>query len=240
MKFALAVALAIAPLPALAEEAAAPAQAEIDPMRLATAKVTVDAVFPPGTYARIMKTSMDGVMGPIVDRIKAMPLRELAVMAGIKQEDIGKLAQGTVREVIAIYDPAFERRTDISMKVMTEEMTGMMTRFEPSFREGLTRAYAKRFTVSQLSELNRFFATSTGALYAAESMTLFTDPEVMAKMTEMIPQMMTQLPAIGSKVEAATADLPKPRKCGDLSAADRAKLARLLGVPAKNMARCPG
>lgn len=232
-----AAALALTPIPAAVEPAAPSILSEIDPLRLATAKVTVDAVFPPGTYARIMKTSMDSIMGPMLDKVKDMPLRDLAAMAGIGQEDIGKMAAGNVREIMAIYDPAFDRRMQITMRVMTEEMTGMMTQFEPGFRDGLARAYAKRFTVAQLSELNRFFATSTGAIYAAELMTLFTDPEVMVKMTEMIPQMMTQLPQITSKLEAASAGLPKPRKLEDLSTAERMKLAKLLDISVERLGR---
>lgn len=238
LSLACALALLVAPFPALATEPAPPvAQAEIDPMRLAAAKVTVDAIFPPGTYARIMKTSMDAVMGPMMDGMKDMPLRQLAGMTGLKDDALSKLGDGTIREVLTIVDPAFDQRMQVTTRVMMDEMSGMMAQFEPGFREGLSRAYAKRFSVVQLSELNRFFATSTGALYASESMTIFTDPEVLAKMQEMIPQMLTEMPAITAKVETATAGIPKPKRPEDLSPAQRSKLARLLGISERELFR---
>jgi hypothetical protein len=229
--FAAALALYLAPVAALAQEAAPPvALPAIDPLRLSTAQVTVQAIFPPGTYARIMKSSMDAVMGTVMDKFQDMPLRDLAGMTGIKDEALAKLGKGTIREVMAIYDPAFNQRIDLSMHTMMNEMTGMMTQFEPGFRDGLARAYAKRFTVPQLTELNRFFASTTGAIYASESMTLFTDPEVMTKMQEMLPELMKQMPSIIGKVQTATASLPKPRQFKDLSAVERSHLAQLLGV----------
>jgi len=98
-------------------------------------------------------------------------------------------------------------------------------------REGLASAYAKRFTATQLTELNSFFATPTGKAYAADSMVIFMDPEVMKKMQEFVPTMMKAMPAIVDKAKTASASLPEPRKLQDLSPSDRARLAKLLGIP---------
>ena len=76
-----------------------------------------------------------------------------------------------------------------------------------------------------------FFATPTGKAYAADSMIIFMDPEVMSKMTTMMPEMMKQMPAITAKLKEATAGLPPPRRAEDLTPAQRKRLAVLLGVP---------
>jgi hypothetical protein len=120
---------------------------------------------------------------------------------------------------------------ETATRVMMAEMGTLMADFEPAIRDGLARAYAKRFTPKQLGELNRFFATPTGKAYAADSMVIFMDPEVMTAMTQAMPVMTKQMPAIMSKVEAATADMPPARKPEELNPEERSRLAELLGVP---------
>jgi hypothetical protein len=72
-------------------------------------------------------------------------------------------------------------------------------------------------------------------------MLIQTDPEVIGQMTSALPRamrtMMSQMPAIARRVDAATAGLPKPRKWADLSPAERTKLAQLLGVSEESLAQ---
>lgn len=98
----------------------------------------------------------------------------------------------------------------ITNKVMMGEMGAIMSKVEPAVRDGLANAYARKFTAAQLRDLNRFFETPTGRFYAAESMMLFMDPEVMKSSMAMVPDLMKAMPAIGEKVKQATAHLPPP------------------------------
>lgn len=229
-----ALAIALIPVSALAQDSRTVA---VDPARLAAAKVTVDHIFPTGTYARIMNGSMNKMMDSIMGGVGKLPLRDIAAIGGLQAEDVEKLGEGTLEEIMTIYDPAYHERMSLGMKAMMAEMSKIMTQFEPGIRDGLASAYANRFTTQQLGELNGFFSTPTGKLYASESMTMFMDPEVMAKMQAFVPQLMQQMPQIVQKVEAVTAGLPKPRKLDDLSAAERAKLAKLLGVSEENLGK---
>jgi len=224
--------LAIAPTVAVAHEVmpTAEAAAPIAPGRLAAAKKTVTAVFPTGTYARLMKASMSAVMDNMMDSVGDLPLRDIITATGATQEELDNLGEGTLKEMMAILDPAYEERMKLTMKVMGDQMSGLMTQFEPSFQDGLARAYARRFDTRQLAELNQFFATPTGAAYASESMLLFVDPEVMGKMREIMPAMMKQMPQIMQAMTEATAHLPKARKPEDLSPAERKKLEALMGA----------
>ena len=237
-KLALSLALALPAAPALAQTppapppAAAPVDAPIDSGRLAAAEITVAHVFPDGTYARIMDKSMDMVMSSMMDSVGKMSLRDVAAMGGMSEEQLAKVGPGTLNELMAIYDPVYEQRMQLTMRVMMGEMGTMMTRFEPAIRDGLAQAYARRFTAVQLAEMNAFFATPTGKAYAAEAMVIFMDPAVMAKMQEFLPVLTRQMPAIMGKVQAATAALPKPRKPDELSDGERKRIAELLGTPA--------
>ncbi|MFC0205600.1 DUF2059 domain-containing protein [Novosphingobium soli] len=211
--------------PALAAE---PAPAVVgDPARLEAARQTVDFVFPSGTYARIMGATMDKMMDAILDSTMQMPLKDLAGVSGVEADTIG---EGSLAEIMEIYDPAYKERMRVSTRVMMGEMGTLMTKFEPDIRDGLASAYAKRFDTAQLSELNRFFATPTGRAYAADSYIVMMSPEVMSKMQTMMPQMMQAMPAIVEKMKLATAKLPAPRTYADLTQAEKVKLAKILGI----------
>lgn len=227
--------------PALAEPSVPVADAAeaVDPARLEAARTTVEHVFPPGTYARIMDKSLDLVTGSIMDSVTAMPIKELAAMGGMSEDQLSGLGEGTMEEMMAIYDPHYRERMERSMRVMMGEMGVLMEQFEPRMRDGLSRAYARRFTVDQLDELNRFFATPTGGDYARDSMMLFMDPEIMESMQAFMPEMMKQMPDIIRKTETATADLPPARRFEELTDGERARLAALLGVPEESLNESP-
>ncbi len=200
--------------------------------RLAAARQTVAAVFPEGTYARLMERSMGAVMDSMMDTLGEIPLRDITAATGETPEQLEQLGEGTLQEMLAILDPAYEERMEVTMKVMADQMSDLMGQFEPAFQDGLARAYARRFDTAQLAELNAFFATPTGSAYASEPMLLFADPEVMGRMREVMPAMMKQMPRITKALTEATAHLPKPRKPEDLSPAEREELEALLGTPA--------
>lgn len=211
MKYAfLSLALATAAAPAMTAPAAAPAaeaapsKAPVDPERLALAKQAVAAIIPPGTMQKIMKDSMGN-----------MEEMMLGGMFDMKGTDLGVTGEGkekTLREAMAEKDPHFEERMRITNKVMAEEMGAIFTRMEPRMKEGMARAYARRFTVAELTEINRFFASPAGASFARQSFELTADPEIMTEMMSFMPEMVKDMPAIGEKLKKATAHLPPPPK----------------------------
>jgi hypothetical protein len=206
----LAVSLATVAAPAMAAPAAlapqaAPAKTPVDPARLALAKVTVDSIWPIGTYERLMKDMMSNMQDSIMGRM----LDSTAAELGIETEsDDGK----TLRQKISEKDPHFEERMRITNQVMGDEMIRLFGKMEPKLREGLANAYARRFTVAELAEINRFFASPAGASYARQSMELMTDKELMAEMMSAGPEFMKEMPAIIEKLKKATAHLPEPPK----------------------------
>jgi hypothetical protein len=228
--FTAAAAAAIASAtPSLAAEptAATTAAPVTDPARIAAARQTVDYVFPLGTYARLMNGTLDKMMDSIMDSTMKLPLKQLAGLSGVDTEDLG---EASMAEIMEIYDPAFKQRMQISTRTMMGEMIPLMTQVEPDIRDGLTQAYAGKYTAAQLGELNAFFATPTGKAYAADSYLIMMSPEVMSKMQGFVPKLMEQMPAIVEKVKAASATLPEPRNYSDLSKSEKARLAKLLGV----------
>jgi hypothetical protein len=217
-------ALLVAATPAFAQTAetkASPAVAQrVDPARLTLARKTVEYVWPLGTYQRMMSASVDQMMDSMMSGMFDMKLGDMVPAGQEMTEEDKKIAETTMREAILKKDPHFEERMRITNKVMMGEMGAVLGKMEPAIREGLAKAYAKKFDAGQLADLNGFFQTPTGRVYAAESLLLFTDPEMMTAMTGSMPEIMKSMPAIMEKVKKATAHLPEPPKSGEEEDAD--------------------
>jgi len=223
-----------AALPAHAQPPATPAAAvqtpPADHARLALARAIVLKLAPNGAYRTVMEGALDQVSSGMMNKMMNMPLRELVAGWGLKQEELAKLNNASMHDIMMVMDPAFDQRMKITMNASMSTMTDVISRFEPQMREGMAQAYARNYTIEQLTEIERFFNTPTGTLYAARSMTLMNDPAVKSSIEGLMPAIMQAIPEMAKKIETATASLPKPKKFEDLSDADRARLAKLLGV----------
>jgi len=204
--------------------------------RMPVAEGVVERIFPAGTYAKMMndtmKPMMDGMMGSFMD----LPVNEIAKLTGLFSEEMPELGEGSINEVMAILDPAFEDRTKLISEVTIQLVTDTMTQIEPAYRSGLARAYAVRFTEAELSDLNAYFSTPTGAKYAGESILIYTDPQVMSAMNEMMPAMMSMMPQMMQEITEASAQFPPARTYSELDDAEKAKLADLLGTTQDELA----
>ncbi len=209
--------------PAIAQaEAAKPAAAPVDPVRLKLAEQTVAKIIPPGTYQKIMKEMMDTMAGGIVDQMMGMDASVIADMAG--SEGGGEEAEAgkgkTMADIAADKDPNFKERMDIIFKVMFSEMGNLMSEMEPTVRTAMSSIYARKYSAKELADMNAFFATPSGASFAGNFMASFTDKEMMQASFGMMPKVMEAMPAIMKKVETATAHLPPLPKSGTDPAAD--------------------
>jgi hypothetical protein len=211
----------------------------IEPARLAAGQRVVARIFPPGIYKRLMGSSFDQVLETLTGSMGEMPLSEIARYSGITAEEATALGEGKMKEAMAIYDPHWQERFRRTTRAMTDAMSGMMTEMEPALRDAMARAYAREFTNAELADLDRFFATPSGARYADKSMALMMDPEVIKATTAAVPKMMEHMPAIMAAAEKADTGLPKPRTNSQLTPAERTKLAALLGVEASALEKDP-
>lgn len=114
-------------------------------------------------------------------------------------------------------------------------MQEMFDDIEPAVRTGLARAYARRFTAQEMTEMVAFFKTPTGSKFAAESMPIYTSKEVLAASADMMPSLFEHMTDVNHKIEEKTADLPPVKSAEDLTKEERAELARLLGVSPEDL-----
>lgn len=197
--------------------------------RLPAAGAVVGAMMPEGFYGKMMSGVMEKTMRPMMAMF-ASPEFIISSRLEVDPETITALSADEQKEIAAMLDPAWDRRIDSIVGVVTGKMGGMFEALEPPMREGLTRAYAVRFDEAQLADIGTFFATPTGAAYAQESMALFADPQVMSSTMQAMPTMMAGMGDMDVTIAEAMAALPAERGYSDLATAERARLAKLLGV----------
>lgn len=203
---------------ASAAGAAAPAVAQTTPVaaapdtaRLETARRVMGRLWPDGLYRRMMSGTMQQIVDSTMASMGQIPVEEMAKAAGSK-EDLGDIKGKSMAELMEAADPAYRERTRITINVMMGEMIPLMEKAEPGIRESLAQSYARRFTAAQLADLDRFLATPSGSAFADQFFLAYTDPEVVQQMQSFTPELMKAMPAILTKVQAATAHLPPPRK----------------------------
>lgn len=203
---------------ASAAGAAAPAVAQTTPVaaapdmaRLETARRVMGRLWPDGLYRRMMSGTMQQIVDSTMASMGQIPVEEMAKAAGSK-EDLGDIKGKSMAELMEAADPAYRERTRITIDVMMGEMIPLMEKAEPGIRESLAQTYARRFTAAQLADLDRFLATPSGSAFADQFFLAYTDPEVVQQMQSFTPELMKAMPAILTKVQAATAHLPPPRK----------------------------
>lgn len=202
--------------------------------RLPAAQDVVGTMMPDGFYGKMVNDMMDKMMRPMMSMFTA-PEFILGSRLEVEQEAIEALAEAEQVEIMTMLDPAYDRRVDAILEVLTGKMGGMFSAMEGPMRDGLAKAYAVRFDDTQLADISAFFATPTGGEYARESMALFADPQVVQASMQALPAMMSGLGDMETAMAEAMASLPAERDYADLTPAERARLAALLGVDAENL-----
>ena len=216
--FALFAAAAVLAPPALAAQPAP--QSAVDPAKQVLAARVAASVWPDGTYGRMIDSMFggkDGLTDMFLDMRPADLMGALAdtmVGDGKPKPDVKEGAEPspTLRQMFTAEDPHFEERLRIMTRVVGEEVRRIARPIEPKFRAGLAKSIERRFTREQLVPIAAFLETEPGRAFAAQSMTMFIDKDVMLAMVHSFPALVKELPATFKKVEAATAHLPKPPK----------------------------
>jgi hypothetical protein len=170
----------------------------------------------------MMKDVADQMAGGMIEQMMGMDAAIIAQSAGADAKDVEGKSLG---ELASSADPHFKERMDITMKVMFDEMGKLMSAMEPTARAALAKVYARKYDVRQLGDMNAFFATPSGSVFAGDFFATFSDKEMMSSMMSEMPKLLEAMPAIMKKVEAATAHLPpapKPEGTMETAMADPA------------------
>ena len=197
--------------------------------RLPAATAIVATMMPEGFYGELMRDMMEKTMRPMMAMFSE-PDFILASRLTLDEAAIAELGDAEKKELLTMLDPAWDQRADTMVNAMVANMGGAYAAVEPPVRAGLAKAYAVRFDEAQLADISSFFATPTGGEFARQSMALFADPQVMGATMEAMPEMIGSITEMETSMLAALESLPAERDYADLSAAQRARMADLLGV----------
>jgi len=203
--------------------------------RLPLAGQVIDKMIPPGSLGEVMGDMFDGFLGPIVQRASEPRTGDFAQQIGLESWEL-EMDEAAVAEAAAIIDPVREERNARMATVMPDIMSKMMSAMEPTMRSAMTEVFAVTFDTRELTDINAFFATESGASFARKSMTMSSDPRVLRASMQAMPEMMAAFGNLEAQMQAATADLPAPRGFAELSRAEQARLAELTGFTVAELA----
>ena len=186
LPLALVLMAGIPPVPVLAQGAPAPAPApEPEPARLAAAKDLLIVLMPESRREHIAAQAVNSVNGLTLTSIMSSPFIQ---QGGGKDPEV----QAAIKDFMA-------RRQTATSALVRSDLPAMVTVME--------RAYARRFTVAQMADIKAFFLTPTGQVYAEQSQTVMTDPDVVAWQQGLVKRAMADaqrdVPGLVAKFKAA-------------------------------------
>lgn len=197
--------------------------------RLPAAQAIVAKIVPPGTMGEMTSSMFGGMLGPIMDMALQPSSAEAAKQLGLDPEDL-ELDSDQSAEVLALLDPVWRERQERTLEATQSAIGKLMTAMEPAMRDAMSQLYAVNFDARELSDIDTFFSTDSGAAFARKSFTMASDPRMMGAVMQSMPQLMGSFAEMEADMAAAVADLPRARGFTDLDAAQRARLAELTGL----------
>ncbi len=172
--------------PALAQQ---PAEAivevpAVDPARLTVARALLETLMPASKRDAMIDGMMQGMMANMAQGMTNSPQFK---------NEIAREPRAR-----AIFDRFFARQQATTLSMLKTNMPGMI--------EAMAHAYARRFTVGQMGEMQAFFATPTGRVYMEQATTIMSDPDVARwqrdLMTSTMKRMPTEMEALMAEIKA--------------------------------------
>ncbi len=205
----------------------------IEPARLALAQKTMGQLIPSGSLEKMIDNLYGKMFKTIMGEFGGQSDLMLSIKTGVESEKIAALDEATKTKVADMFDPHRKEREDQITKVIKPLISEVLGDMEPPMREGMSKAYARKFTAAQLTDLNGFLATPTGTLYANEWMALQADPEVMLAIIKAVPPLITKFIDRAPQIEKDMKELPKEKQLADFSDKELGQLAKLMKVDVK-------
>ena len=205
----------------------------IEPARLTLAQQTMGALIPAGSLEKMIDNLYGKMFKTIMAELGGQSDLMLSIKTGVESDKIATLDEATKTRIADMFDPHRKEREDQITRVLKPLISEALTDLERPMRGGMAKAYARKFSAAQLTDLNTFLATPTGSFYASEWMELQADPEVMVAVMKALPPMVTKFMDRGPQIEKDMKELPKEKQLSDFSDKELAALAKLMKVDVK-------
>ncbi|RIV93382.1 hypothetical protein D2V17_00470 [Aurantiacibacter xanthus] len=207
-----------------------PPLTQAEEARLPAATALIDKIVPNGTMGEMMGGMFEGFLRPMMSMGEGEQMPPLADLLGVTSEQLASVNSETAARAVAILDPEWELRREREIDAVPRAMSAMMTALEPTLKAALAEVYAVSFDTEQLTDIDAFFSTESGAIYARKSFTMASDPRYLGAMMQAMPQILGGMADMEAVLTAATADLATPRSWEELEPAEQDKLLGVLGM----------
>lgn len=186
-------------------------------------------IMPEGSFAAAMNDTVAPMMTMVMGEMASDPRTRLGEISGVATEDLARLEDAAAQEALDIFDPQYALRSERLSGAMVMMIGKLLSAIEPAYREAMARALAVRFEEGEMRELLTFFGTPLGGKFAAQSFLVQYDPRMMGVMEAMGPAFIKIMPEMMQELDAIETELGSARDFTQLSGAERARAARLIG-----------
>jgi hypothetical protein len=208
----------------------------VPPAQLALAQQTTGALVPPGSLEKMMDNLYGKLLRGMLGEFGGMSDLMLSYKTGVENDKIAALDTPTKEKIADLFDPYRKAREEKIMTNIKPLVSEVLRDFEAPMRDGMAKAFARKFSADQLTQMNSFFATPAGSAYAGEWMALQVDPEIILAVLRSVPPMADKWIDRAPELEAKFKDdLPKEKQMADLSDAELTKLAGLMKVDVQQL-----
>jgi hypothetical protein len=163
------VLFAASPLTSAVAQTAPTTVSAPDPARLAAAQALIERIMPADKRDAMIEQMVRPMLTNAREAMSSAPL--FAEMTK-KNPQLGATMN-------AFMDEEFERSIATTKAAM------------PAMLDAMARAYARRFTLDQMRDMDNFFQTPSGRAYIEQVPTIMTDPDVLAAQRAMMTQTMS-------------------------------------------------
>jgi hypothetical protein len=160
-----------------------------DPARLVAAQALLARFLPP----QRRDAMVDQMIRPMVDNMRGVMTSD-ASFAALRSES-----------------PEFGKAFDQFIDSEFEHSLAATKAAMPALIEAMARAYARRFTLEQLTAISAFFETPAGRAFAEQSPTILSDPDILAVQRKMMGDAMAGMQQRIEAFATQAAQSNKPR-----------------------------
>lgn len=162
----------------------------LDPARLAAADKLIEATYPADRREQVVASMMKTMIANLTGGMRSNPQIAAAFDSDPRVE------------------PIFTR---FLARVETDSEARLKAAL-PGMIEAIRRAYARRFTTDQMTELAAFFSTPTGRAYFEQGQSIMSDPDVAAWQRTMMADAFGKMPEQMRALFAELSALKPPLK----------------------------
>lgn len=210
--------------------------APIEADRLIAARLVANSVMQKNSVERMVNNLYGRLLNLASDDMGRLNSRQLSRLFGMDREQAELVSKDDLHRISLIINPQLadqQARMNAALRPVVDEAMAVLV---PAMHEGISRAYARRFSVAELHDVSAFFATPAGAAFASEVLPMQADPELIIAMVRSGPELVDRLNVLRPQIDEFFKDFgptPNSQNSDALSDAQMRQIAKILKMDVK-------